>query len=42
MKRVTEYELRLVAVLKLILVVSVIAVWLLVNIYVFPKLGIRT
>ncbi len=28
--------------LELILIVSVIGAWFLVNIYVFPKLGIRT
>lgn len=42
MQRVREYKLRLGVMLKLILIVSAIAVWFLVNIYVFPKLGIRT
>jgi hypothetical protein len=29
-------------VLKVIFVLSIIAAWLFVNIYIFPKLGIRT
>lgn len=28
--------------LKLVLILSIIGAWLLVNVYVFPKLGIRT
>jgi len=31
-----------VTVMKLIVILSVVGAWLFVNIYVFPKLGIRT
>ncbi len=31
-----------VTVIKLLLIFSIIAAWLFVNIYIFPKLGIRT